>query len=121
MPNGEERIAVMLPPPLEGEEEIPLEYFMTIQNKSTKNTYIFAEREDVSIGEAGWEPGRGRLKPEQNGAGTAIRPPNKKRTPTLTGTVHVCRNFLSHLAIVDEWLSMSAILHHVWILLHTAL
>ena len=89
MPNGEERIAVMLPPSSEGEEEIPLEYFMTIQNKSTKNTYIFAEREDASIGEAGWEPGRGRLKPELTGVGAKLKPPNKKRMPTITGTVHV--------------------------------
>lgn len=90
MPDGQERIAVLLPPIAQGEEEIPLEYSMTIQNKATKNTYIFAEREDVSIGEAGWEPGRGRIRPEEDEEGRMInKAPAKKRRPRLTGTVNV--------------------------------
>ena len=34
--NGQERIAVLLPPNKANEEPIPTEYFMTIQNKATQ-------------------------------------------------------------------------------------
>lgn len=37
MPNGEERIVMLLPPNKEGDEPIPTEYFMTIQNKATQS------------------------------------------------------------------------------------
>lgn len=36
LPNGDERIAVLLPPARPGEAEIPTEYAMNIQNKQTK-------------------------------------------------------------------------------------
>lgn len=36
LPNGEERIVMLLPPNKEGEEAIPTEYSMTIQNKATQ-------------------------------------------------------------------------------------
>jgi hypothetical protein len=36
MPNGQERIVMLLPPNKEGEEPIPTEYRMTIQNKATQ-------------------------------------------------------------------------------------
>lgn len=36
MPNGDERIALLVPPSAQGQEEIPTEYSMTIQNKATK-------------------------------------------------------------------------------------
>lgn len=35
--NGEQRISVLLPPDKPGEEPIPREYFMTIQNKATQS------------------------------------------------------------------------------------
>lgn len=134
LPNGDERIALLLPPNKPGEEEVPTEYFMTLQNKATKfvtdtiarpssglanisddrrNTFIFAEREDVTIGESGWEPGRGRARPNETGD-EAKRPVKRRMSltstvqkgrsmclnlrrlhsisgmPTLTGTVHVC-------------------------------
>jgi hypothetical protein len=94
MPDGEQRIAVMVNPAKPGEEEIPTEYFLTMQNKATKNTFIFGEREDVSIGEAGWEPGRGRIRPEQTADGKQVnKAPAKKRMPRFTGTVNVCAGF----------------------------
>lgn len=47
-----------------------------------RNTLIFAEREDASIGEAGWEPGRGRIRPDANGnmpTQAAVKQPKKRR------------------------------------------
>lgn len=45
-----------------------------------RNTYIFAERDDVTIGEAGWEPGKGRVKRGADGDGDAVAAPEKRRS-----------------------------------------
>lgn len=46
--NGEDRIAVLLPPAKQGEEPIPTEYFMTIQNKSTQFVVSLCQIENMS-------------------------------------------------------------------------
>lgn len=42
-----------------------------------RNTLIFAERDDVTIGEAGWEPGKGRIKRGADGDNSDV--PEKRR------------------------------------------
>lgn len=91
------------------EKQVSNEFFIPLL--SARNTYIFAERDDVTVGEAGWEPGKGRVKRGADGDGSAV--PEKRRAlvtinqsillanfadlvvlllpgkPTLTGVVHV--------------------------------
>jgi hypothetical protein len=51
-----------------------------------RNTYIFAEKDDVSIGEAGWEPGKGRVKRGADGDDSEA-PPEKRRELCMTACV----------------------------------